>query len=51
MLWTIVNLIMGSLPEEFEFLKIFGVLFILYIAISLFKFFLELMFDFAKSIM
>lgn len=49
MLWDIVNLFMGSLPEEFQFLYIFGVLFVLYIAISLFKFFLELMLDFAKS--
>lgn len=49
MLWDLVNLFMGSLPEEFEFLKIFGVLFVLYITVSLFKFFLDLMFDFAKS--
>lgn len=50
MLWDIVNMFMGSLPEEFEFLKIFGVLFVLYILISLFKFFIELMLDFSKSI-
>lgn len=50
MLWDLVTLFMGSLPEEFTFLYIFGVMFVLYIAISLFKFFLELMLDYCKSI-
>ena len=45
MLWDIVNLFMGSLPEEFEFLKAFGVLFVLYIFITLYKIF----YDFTKS--
>lgn len=37
MLWDLVNMFMGSLPEEFEFLKIFGVLFVLYIFIMIFN--------------
>ena len=41
MLWDLVCYIMGSLPEEFTFLYSFGVLFILYIFISLFKLFID----------
>lgn len=41
MLWELVNNFMGSLPDEFSFLKAFGVLFILYIFISLFKIFID----------
>lgn len=47
MLNDLVNSIFGSLPEEFEFLKIFGYLFVLYIFVSLFKIFI----DFIKSFM
>lgn len=47
MLWDIVNQFMGSLPDEFSFLKAFGVLFVLYILISLFKLFIDVI----KSIM
>ena len=49
MLWEIVTSFMGSLPEEFQFMYIFGVIFVLYILISLFKFFIDLAFDFCKS--
>lgn len=41
MLWNIVTLIMGSLPDEFTFLYSFGVLFVMYIFISLFKLFID----------
>lgn len=41
MLYDLVNLIMGSLPDEFKFLYIFGMLFILYIFIGLFKLFID----------
>lgn len=36
-LTNLVDLILGDLPEEFEFIKIFGYLFILYIFLGLFK--------------
>ena len=38
----LVNLIFGGLPEEFEFLKIFGYLMIYYVFISLFKLFIDI---------
>ena len=38
----LVNLIFGNLPEEFEFLKIFGYLFVLYIFLGLFKLFIDI---------
>lgn len=41
MLWNLVNLFMGSLPQEFEFMKIFGILFIMYIFIRIFNMFIE----------
>lgn len=44
----IVNLIFGNLPEEFEFIKIYGYIFILYILISLFKFFYDIAKGFFK---
>lgn len=47
MLQDLVNSIFGSLPEEFEFIKIFGYCFVLYIFVSLFKIFI----DFIKSFM
>ena len=50
MLWDLVNLFMGSIPEEFQFLLAFGVLFVLYILIMLFKLFWNLAYDFCKSI-
>lgn len=47
MLNDLVNLIFGSLPEEFEFLKIFGYLFVLYFFVGIFKLFC----DFIKDMM
>ena len=47
MLNDLVNTIFGNLPEEFEFLKIFGYLFVLYIFVGMFKLFL----DFIKEMM
>ena len=41
MLWNLVNLFLGGLPDEYSFLKIYGILFILYIFISLFKMFID----------
>lgn len=41
MLNDLVNMIFGSLPEEFEFLKIFGYVFVLYIFIGIFKLFVD----------
>lgn len=41
----LVNLFFGSLPEEFEFLKIYGYLFVLYIFISIFKLFIDVIKD------
>lgn len=37
MLWDLVNMFMGSIPEQYDFLKIFGVLFVLYIFIMIFN--------------
>lgn len=37
MLWDLVNMFMGSIPEQYDFLKIFGVLFIFYIFIMIFN--------------
>lgn len=48
MLYDLVNLIMGSLPQEFEFLKAFGILFILYIFIALFKLFIDVIKSFMR---
>lgn len=45
MLWHLVTLFMGSIPEQFEFLYAFGVLFVLYIFISLFKLFIDVIKD------
>ena len=50
MLWELVNLFMGCLPEEFAFLKIFGVLFVMYIFLSLFKLFIDVIRSFLKSL-
>lgn len=41
MLWDLVLLVMGSIPNEFEFLYIFGILFVLYIFIGMFKLFID----------
>lgn len=41
MLWDLVNMFLGSLPEEFTFIKAFGVLFVLYIFLTLFKLFID----------
>lgn len=48
MLYDLVNLIMGSLPNEFRFLYIFGILFILYIFLGLFKLFLDVIKEFMR---
>ena len=45
MLWDLVTQFMGSVPESFEFLYAFGVLFVLYIFISMFKLFIDLIKD------
>lgn len=45
MLNDLVNLVFGSLPQEFEFIKIFGYMFILYIFISIFKLFIDVIKD------
>lgn len=37
MLWDLVNSFMGSLPEEYDFLKIIGVIFVLYCFIMIFN--------------
>ena len=41
----LVNLIFGSLPPEFEFIKIFGYIFVLYIFWSIFKLFIDIIKD------
>ena len=48
MLNDLVNSIFGSIPEEFEFLKIFGYLFILYIFCSMFKLFIDVIKSFMR---
>ena len=48
MLNDLVNSIFGSLPAEFEFLKIYGYLFILYIFVSIFKLFIDVCKEFLK---
>lgn len=45
MLNDLVNLIFGSLPQEFEFIKIFGYLMVIYIFISIFKLFIDVIKD------
>ena len=39
---NLVNLIFGNLPEEFEFIKIFGYFIIMYIFLGLFKLFIDI---------
>ena len=51
MLYDLVLLIMGSLPEEFKFMYIFGMIFILYIFVGLFKIFIDIIKDFVSSIL
>lgn len=41
MLTDLVNTLCGSIPEEFEFLKIFVYGFIFYIFLSMFKLFID----------
>lgn len=48
MLNDLVNTFFGSLPPEFEFLKMYGYLFVLYILISLFKLFYDIAKDLLK---
>ena len=48
MLYDIVNLIMGSLPNEFRFMYIFGILFVLYIFLGLFKLFVDVIKEFMR---
>lgn len=50
MLMDLVYLIMGSLPDEFKFMYIFGIIFILYIFLGLFKIFIDIIKDFVCSI-
>lgn len=50
MLWDLVNFVMGSLPDDFKFLYIFGVLMILYIFISIFKLFIDVIKDFLRGL-
>ena len=49
MLNDLVNLVFGSLPEEFEFIKIFGYMFILYIFIVIFKLFVDIIKDLLRT--
>ena len=48
MLYDLVNLIMGSLPNEFRFMYIFGILFVLYIFLGMFKLFLDIIKEFMR---
>ena len=48
MLYDLVNLIMGSLPNEFRFMYIFGILFVLYIFLGMFKLFLDVIKEFMR---
>lgn len=48
MLWDIVLLVMGSIPNEFQFLYAFGVLFVLYIFLALFKLFIDVIKEFMR---
>lgn len=41
MVLDLVKMILGELPEELEFLYAFGVMFVLYIFITLFKMFID----------
>lgn len=50
MIWDLVNLILTGIPDEFSFVKIFGVLFFLYIFVSIFKLFLDLIKDILRGI-
>lgn len=43
MLWDLVNLIVGGLPEEYNFIKIYCVFFILLIFFYLIKLFLDVL--------
>ena len=47
-MWSLVEFVMGSVPDEFKFLYIFGVVFILYIFLGMFKLFIDIMKDFTK---
>jgi len=50
MLWDLVNLFLGGLPPEFHFLKAFGVLFVMYIFLSIFKLFIDVIRSFLRMI-
>lgn len=50
MLWDLVEMLLGGLPAEFHFLKAFGVLFVMYIFISLFKLFIDVIRSFIKGL-
>lgn len=39
---NLVDLFFGNLPEEFEFIKIFGYFIIIYIFLGLFKLFIDI---------
>lgn len=43
MLWDLVNLFLGGLPQEYNFLKIYGIILILYVFIKLFKMFIDVL--------
>lgn len=49
MLWDLVNILFGGIPEEFEFIKIFGILFVMYIFLGLFKLFVDVIRSFMKG--
>lgn len=50
MLWDLVNLMFGGIPEQFEFVKIFGIFFVMYIFLSLFKLFIDVIRSFMRSL-
>lgn len=41
MVYDIVNMILGALPPQFEFVVAFGIIFVLYIFLKIFKLFID----------
>lgn len=49
-MWSLVELVVGEIPQQYDFLKIFGFIFELYIFISIFKLFIDIIKDMLRSV-
>lgn len=49
-MWNLVELVIGEIPQQYDFLKIFGFIFELYIFISIFKLFIDIIKDLLRGV-